>query len=43
MEAGVQLLFKDGTPAPRPQAVELDGLKSVIRSFAARKPTPIVK
>jgi hypothetical protein len=43
MEAGIQLLRKDGTPAPLPRPVELEGLKDVIRSFAARKPTPIVK
>ncbi|MGD2115943.1 MAG: hypothetical protein PVG07_12865 [Acidobacteriota bacterium] len=43
MEAGVQLLRKDGTPAPRPQAVELDGFKDVVRSFAARTPNAIVK
>lgn len=39
LERGVQLLFEDGTPAPRPQPVSVEVLKNQIRAFAAQRPT----
>lgn len=38
LEPGIRLFAQDGTPAPRPQAVPLETLKSQIRGLATRPP-----
>lgn len=38
LEAGVRLIGRDGLPAPRPEVVPLETLKSQIRGHAARTP-----
>lgn len=44
LERGIQLLRRDGRPAPRPEALPLDVLKNQIRAYAAKRPAgPFVK
>lgn len=44
LERGIQLLHKDGRPAPRPEALPLESFKNQIRAFADKRPAgPIVK
>lgn len=38
LEPGIRLLARDGKPAPRPEVVPLETLKSQIRGLAARTP-----
>lgn len=43
MEENVQLLYENGTPAPRPKTVPVESLKSRVRTFAGHTPNPRVK
>jgi hypothetical protein len=38
LEQGVRLIGRDGLPAPRPEVVPLETLKSQIRGLADRTP-----
>lgn len=38
LERGVQLLHRDGRPAPRPEAIPLATFKNQIRAYAAKRP-----